>query len=189
MNNSKEVEPGIDRGAKFVKAYLTLPSEGHLENLNLDIQQTLKRNIIRARHIFRANTLPLPGDDARLKRGVLFDLDNLIEQVLGEGIADKSVIATIAQSLQRDPETFGSTSFAHVHLVVTNEEPEFEFVSAGDLLEKFWYRDQEHQPVDYLESIEVVVEERRYLDAGEEVPHDLRETMFPSIPTKPRRQK
>jgi hypothetical protein len=181
VTKSTESENHGDRGTIFGKVDLYLPSEDLLDNLIPEIRQIVSMNIERARFIFRAHTLPLLGESARLCPLYSTGLNYLIERALFNGISPKD-----ESVLYPSPDFRGNTNFVRFRLVATNEEPSMDCVYTADLLGKYWYRDQDNQPLDYFEGLAEALEIRELTKDGKPIPDDFYTKTKP--PTSSRRK-
>ena len=124
-----------DRGRPLLVVRVSLPESGALNSLPELLGSHLLANILRAHRLFRSRTLPLPGKEARLLPGHIFEmgeLSRLLDDTLRKGISDKTVRDKLLQSPARQENDVGSR--VYTRLLGTGDDKRFETVEVGALL-------------------------------------------------------
>ena len=84
-------------GTAFMRLRLCFPTQELGSELPLEVREKWQENRARALRVFRARSLPIPGDDARLVSTVGFVTDS----IFGRGLVDEVRATLLRISISR----------------------------------------------------------------------------------------
>jgi hypothetical protein len=150
--NQDSVSEG-DRGYPFFVVRMVVPSSFTLERLPVEIRIRVETNLERARRVFRAWTLPIPGTEYRLFPASLerFSIGYQLNNVVLEGVEDPAIKAILALPASNCDDYDGSRVVLVQAVTVDGED---EIRHTADLLGKYWYRYREKDFFDYIELVD-----------------------------------
>jgi hypothetical protein len=176
MSKPPEENEDEDLGARFTEVVLHLPSESLVDQLAAVVQERVRQNMEQTRRVFIASTLPIPSayyldsrtsNQVRLVHGS-FTLEAKVRDALMAGLSGVDVDKITPT---RDAAFLGN--FVRERLIDTKEGHTLEYISTAELLGKYWYRDQQNQPTDYIDALIMGVELEALRKDEEPVPEDF----------------